>query len=219
MNRSMPGLPVQHQLPEFTQIDVHRVSDAIQPCHPLLSPSPPVPNPSQHQSLFHWVNSSHEEGYWWLMLGEFLPLSLLCMWLFLIEMVHLWYLWESSKCLCHTNPCCAFRCQSNDSIYCVGHNVYSSFSVTSAPHKGQPPFPSVTLPKPQHLNASTSSLWGWEMGWWVGHLWNITELWQFVSLPSLSFPQHAWMYIMSSLFALESKETLASTIILFFQAG
>ena len=52
MNRSMPGLPVHHQLPEFTQTRVHRVSDAIQPSHPLLSPSPPAPNPSQHQSLF-----------------------------------------------------------------------------------------------------------------------------------------------------------------------
>ena len=60
MNRSMPGLPVHHQLPEFTQTHVHRVSDAIQPSHPLSSPSPPAPNPSQHQSLFQWVNSSHE---------------------------------------------------------------------------------------------------------------------------------------------------------------
>ena len=60
MDCSMPGLPVHHQLPEFTQIHVHRVSDAIQPSHPLSSPSPPAPNPSQHQSLFQWVNSSHE---------------------------------------------------------------------------------------------------------------------------------------------------------------
>ena len=52
MNHSTPGLPVHHQLPEFTQILVHRVGDAIQPSHPLLSPSPPAPNPSQHQSLF-----------------------------------------------------------------------------------------------------------------------------------------------------------------------
>ena len=52
MNRSMPCLPVHHQLPEFTQTHVHRVSDAIQPSHPLSSPSPPAPNPSQHQSLF-----------------------------------------------------------------------------------------------------------------------------------------------------------------------
>ena len=51
MNRSTPGLPVHHQFPEFTQTHVHRVSDAIQPSHPLSSPSPPAPNPSQHQSL------------------------------------------------------------------------------------------------------------------------------------------------------------------------
>ena len=59
MNRSMPGLPVHQQLLEFTQTHVHRISDAIQPPHPLSSPSPPAPNLSQHQSLF-WVNSSHE---------------------------------------------------------------------------------------------------------------------------------------------------------------
>ena len=60
MNRSTPGLPVHHQLLEFTQTHVHRVSDAIQPSHPLSFPSPPAPNPSQLQSLFQWVNSSHE---------------------------------------------------------------------------------------------------------------------------------------------------------------
>ena len=60
MNCSMSGLPVHHQLPDFTQTRVHRVSDAIQPSHPLSFPSPPAPNPSQHQSLFQWVNSSHE---------------------------------------------------------------------------------------------------------------------------------------------------------------
>ena len=59
MNHSIQGLPVHHQLPEFTQTQVYRVSDAIQPSHPLSSPSPPAPNPSQHQSLFQWVNSSH----------------------------------------------------------------------------------------------------------------------------------------------------------------
>ena len=51
-NRGTPGLPVHHQLPEFTQTHVHRVSDAIQPSHPLSSTSPPASNPSQHQSLF-----------------------------------------------------------------------------------------------------------------------------------------------------------------------
>src|SRR5574338_322671 len=60
MNRSTPGLPVHHKLPEFTQTHVHRVSDAIQPSHLLSSPSPPAPNPSQHQSLFQRVNSSHK---------------------------------------------------------------------------------------------------------------------------------------------------------------
>ena len=60
MDCSTPGLPVHHQLPEFTQIHVHWVSDAIQPSHPLLSPSPPAFNLSQHQSLFQWVSSSHQ---------------------------------------------------------------------------------------------------------------------------------------------------------------
>ena len=60
MNCSMPGHPVNNQLPEFTQTQVHRVGDAIQPSHPLSSPSLPVPGPSQNQSLFQWVNASHE---------------------------------------------------------------------------------------------------------------------------------------------------------------
>ena len=59
MNRSMPGLPVYHQLPESTQTHVHGVSDAIQPSHPLSSPSPPAPNPSQHQGLFQLVVSKN----------------------------------------------------------------------------------------------------------------------------------------------------------------
>ena len=59
MNCSTPGLPVHHQLLEFTQIHIHWVGDAIQASHPLSSPSPPAPNPSQHQGLFQWVNSSH----------------------------------------------------------------------------------------------------------------------------------------------------------------
>ena len=60
MDCSTPGLPVHHQLPEFTQSHVHWVGDAIQPSHPLLSPSPPVLNLSQHQGLFQWVSSSHQ---------------------------------------------------------------------------------------------------------------------------------------------------------------
>ena len=58
MDRSTAGLPVHHQLPEFTQTHVHCVSDAIQPSHPLSSPSPPALNLSQH--LFQWVSSSHQ---------------------------------------------------------------------------------------------------------------------------------------------------------------
>ena len=60
MNHSTPGLPVHHQLPEFTQTHVHRVSDAIQPSHPLSSLSPPALHLSQHQSLFKWVSSLHQ---------------------------------------------------------------------------------------------------------------------------------------------------------------
>ena len=60
MNHCKPDLPVHHQLPEFTQTHVHRVGDAIQPSQPLSSPSPPAPNPFQHEGFFQWVNSSHE---------------------------------------------------------------------------------------------------------------------------------------------------------------
>ena len=60
MNHSKPGLPVHHQLLEFTQTHVHRVGDAIQPSPSLSTPSPPAPDPGQNPSLFQWVNSSHE---------------------------------------------------------------------------------------------------------------------------------------------------------------
>ena len=60
MNCSIPGLPVHHQFLEFTETHVLWVSDAIQPSHPLSSPSPPAFNPSQHQILFKWVSSSHQ---------------------------------------------------------------------------------------------------------------------------------------------------------------
>ena len=60
MNRSMPGLPVHYQLPEFTQTHVHWVGDAIQPSHPPSSPSPPTLNLSQHQGLFKWVSPSRQ---------------------------------------------------------------------------------------------------------------------------------------------------------------
>ena len=83
MNRSTPGLPVHHQLPEFTQIHVHRVSNAIQPSHPLSSPSPPAFNLSQPDGLFQWVSSSHQmakvlefqlqhQSFQWIFRTEFL---------------------------------------------------------------------------------------------------------------------------------------------------
>ena len=62
LNRSMPGLSVHHQLPEFTQTHAQRVGEAIQPSHPLSSPSPPVHKCSQHQGLFQRVSSLHEVG-------------------------------------------------------------------------------------------------------------------------------------------------------------
>jgi len=65
MNHSTPGLPIHHQLPEFTQTHVYRVGDAIQPSHPLSSPSPPTFNLSQHQGLFKWVCSSHQVDKYW----------------------------------------------------------------------------------------------------------------------------------------------------------
>ena len=60
MNLSTPGLPVHHQLPEFTQTHVHWVGDAIQPSHPLSSPSPALNLSSQYQGLFKWVSFSHQ---------------------------------------------------------------------------------------------------------------------------------------------------------------
>ena len=65
MNRSMPGLPVHHQLPESTQTHVHRVGDTIQPSHPLSPPSLPALSLSQHQGLFQWVSSSHQVAKYW----------------------------------------------------------------------------------------------------------------------------------------------------------
>ena len=75
MNRSTPGFPVHHQLPELAQIHVHGVSDAIQPSHPLSSPSPPAFNLSQHQGLFQGVGCLHQmvkllEFQYWSIVGS-----------------------------------------------------------------------------------------------------------------------------------------------------
>ena len=60
MDCNTPGISVHHQLPELIQTHIHWISDATQPSHPVSSPSPPAPNPSQHQGLFQWVSSSHQ---------------------------------------------------------------------------------------------------------------------------------------------------------------
>ena len=65
MDCSRPGFPVHHQLPDLDQTHVHGVSDAIQPFHPLSSPSPPALNLSHYQSLFQWVSSSHQVAKYW----------------------------------------------------------------------------------------------------------------------------------------------------------
>ena len=65
MDCSTPDFPVYHQLPDLTQTHVHRVGDAMQPSHPLSSPSPPALNLSQHQGLFQRVNSSHKMAKYW----------------------------------------------------------------------------------------------------------------------------------------------------------
>ena len=83
MDCSVPGLPIHHQLQEFAQTHVHWVGDAIQPSHPLSSPSPAIFNPSQHQGLFQWVSSLHQvakvlefqlqhQSYQWIFRTDFL---------------------------------------------------------------------------------------------------------------------------------------------------
>ena len=91
MNRSTPGLPVHHQLPEFTQIHVHWVSDAIQPSHPLSSPSPAPFSFSQHWGLFQWISSFHQvakalefqlqhQSFQWIFMTDFLWEGLVWSW-------------------------------------------------------------------------------------------------------------------------------------------
>ena len=81
MDCRMPGFPVHHQLPELVQTHVHRVNNAIQPSHPLSSPSHPACNLSQHQGLFQWVSSSHQvakvlelqhQSFQWILMTDFL---------------------------------------------------------------------------------------------------------------------------------------------------
>ena len=102
-NSVTPGLPVHHQLPEFTQTHVHWVSDAIQPSHPLSSPSPPAFNLSQHQGLFQWVSSSHQVAkvlefqfqhqskIWGVMMGQYWFFMSNKSSLIIGEVLHIWW--------------------------------------------------------------------------------------------------------------------------------
>ena len=83
MNCSIPGLPVHHQLMEFTQTHVHRVGDAIQPSHPVSSPSPPAFNLSPHQVLFQWVSSLHQVAK----VLEFWLQHESCQWIFRVDLL------------------------------------------------------------------------------------------------------------------------------------
>ena len=90
MHCSMPGFPVHHQLPELAQTRVHRVSDTIQPSHPLLSLSPPVFNISQYQSLFQWVSSPHQvaKGLWLQLQHQSIQ------WIFRTDFLLDWLVWS-----------------------------------------------------------------------------------------------------------------------------
>ena len=93
MNCSMPGLPVHHQLLEFTQTHVHWVSDAIQPFHPLSPPSPPAFTLSQHQGLFQWGSSLHE-------VAKVLKLQLQhqsFQWIFRTDFLYNWLAWSPCR--------------------------------------------------------------------------------------------------------------------------
>ena len=101
MNCSTLGLPVHHQLPEFTETHIHWVSDAIQPSHPLSSPSPPAPNPSQHQSLFQWVNSLHGVAkFLRSILKLYLSLQATVQWLglcIMLNCMNITFLWSTAQ--------------------------------------------------------------------------------------------------------------------------
>ena len=92
MGSNMPGFPVHHQLLEFTQTPVHWVGDAIQPFHPLLSPSPPAFNLSQHQGLFQWVSSSHQVAK----VLEFQLQHQSFQWIFRVDFLYDWLVWSCS---------------------------------------------------------------------------------------------------------------------------
>ena len=132
MNRSTPGLPVHHQLLEFTQTHIYWVGDAIQPSHPLSPPSPLALNLSQHQSLFQWVSSLHQVAK---LLG--------------LQLQHQSFQWKSYGFLCtqvHTHKypsfleignahfsLCMVNFLSKESLLRIWWPTYWSFSFSISP--------------------------------------------------------------------------------------
>ena len=90
MDCSTPGLPVHHQIPALTQTRVHWVTDAIQPSHPLSSPSPPALNHSRHQGLFQWVSCSHQVAK----VLEFQLQHQFFQWIFKTDFLSDWLVWS-----------------------------------------------------------------------------------------------------------------------------
>ena len=119
MNRSTPGLPVHHQLLVFTQTHEHWVSDAIQPSHPLLSPSPSAFNLSHRQSLFQWVSSSHQVAK--VLELQLQPQSYQC--IFRTDFLYDWLIWSpcSSRDSQESSPTPQFK-SINSSVLSLLHS-------------------------------------------------------------------------------------------------
>ena len=113
MDCSTPGLLVHHQLLEFTQTHVHWVSDAIQPSHPLSSPSPPAFDLSQHQGLFQWVSSLHQVAK--------VTLCSSISWCLIMYWQHSWVEWQGQSWLCRD-----IRFLSWCSGHLRGHYIWES---------------------------------------------------------------------------------------------
>jgi len=121
MDHSTPGFPIHHQLLELAQTHVHWVSDAIQPSHPLSSPSPPAFNLSQHQSLFQWISSSHQVAK----VLEFQLQHQSFQWIFRTDFLQDWLVWSP--------------CSPRDSQECSPTPQFKSINWKSLPEHLSPP--------------------------------------------------------------------------------
>ena len=126
MDCSMPGFPVQHQFLEFAQTHVHPVGDAIQTSHPLLSPSLPAFNLSQHQGLFQWVISSHRVTKYWSFSFSIKSFQ----WIFRTDFLEDWLIW--SPCSARDSQECSPTPQFK-SINSLAFSFLNSLTLTSIP--------------------------------------------------------------------------------------